>query len=154
MTDKKKEDLTGDLVVRRTNPYALDTNLEPVDWKSLREEFDPQGIAQDAKELVGRSFTITEYRPIESAYEGSEVFYYVKGVLKDTGELFHTSLGGQAVVEILNSFDALRSAYREALQFGDDARADELAALGANRPLLVTLNWIAQGKFGGYYIFE
>jgi hypothetical protein len=103
---------------------------------------------------VGKTFVILEYRPIESAYEGSEVFYYVKGLIPDSGELFNTSLGGQAVVEVLNAFDALRAAHREAEKFGDTARAAELEALGAIRPIQVTLGFKHQGKYSGYYVFE
>ena len=154
MTDKKTDPQTTDLVTRRNNPYQLDTNLAPVDWKSMRERFDPQGVKVAARELVGQTFTITEYRPVESSFPTGGVFYFVKGLQEDTGELFNTTLGGQAIVEVLNSFDALRSAYQEAVNFGDDARAAELAALGANAPLRVTLAWVAQGKYEGYYVFE
>lgn len=155
MSDKEETRAPGtDLVARRTNPYQLDTNLEPVDWSSLRERFDPQGDKVEAKGLIGQSFTIVEYRAVDSSYEGNEVFYHVKGLMADTGELFNTSLGGQAVVDVLNSFDALRSAYQEAVRYGDDARAQELAELGATKPIQVTLGWVAQGKYSGYYVFE
>lgn len=154
MTEKQTNAPGTDLVARRTNPYQLDTNLEPVDWSSLREKFDPQGEKVDARDLIGKTFTIVEYRAIDSSYEEADVFYHVKGLYVDTGELFNTSLGGQAVVDVLDSFDALRSAYQEAVKNGDDARAADLAELGATKPIQVTLGWMAQGKYSGYYIFE
>lgn len=154
MTPKTEPTDERALTVARTNPYALDTNLAPVDWRAMRERFDPQGIQIPAKELVGETFTIVMYRPVESSYEGGGVFYYCRCLKEDTGEIFNTTLGGAAVVEVLDAFDRLRNAYHEAVSMGDSVRALELADMGAVAPLRVTLDFVTQGKYNGYYVFE
>jgi hypothetical protein len=103
---------------------------------------------------VGREFTVLEFRPINSSYNEGDVFFYVKAVLPDTGALFHTSLGGKAVVEVLSAFDRLRASYLEAKSSGDEERAEGLLALGAMRPFTVTLDFIHQGQYAGYYQFK
>ena len=154
MSDEITPQEAAQIVMRRENPYRLDTNLAPVDWRQLREQFDPQGDRIPATDLKDRTFTIVEFRPVESSLPGSTgIFYYVRA-LDDDGVLFNTTLGGQAVVEVLESFDALRAAYQEAKNMGDDERAEELSTLGANRPFTVTLRWKIGGRYEGYYYLD
>ena len=154
MTDQLTPEEAARIVIRRDNPYKLDTSLAPVDWKVLRETFDPQGERIPAPELVDKTFTIIEFRPVESSLPGATgVFYYVKCLDAD-GVLFNTVLGGQAVVEVLESFDSLRSAFHEAASMGDEDRAQELETLGANRPFTLTLRWSEGGKHQGYYYLD
>lgn len=154
MTSKTDKTEERALTTVRANPYALDTNLAPVDWRAMREKFDPQGAHVEAKDMIGQTFSILMFRPVESSYKEGDVFYYCKCLKEDTGEIFNTTLGGQAVVEILDAFDRLRTSYQQAVQMGDNDRALELANLGANAPIRVTLGWVSQGKYNGYYVFE
>jgi len=142
------------IIARADNPYRLDTTLAPVDWKSLKEQFDPEGKKILAQDLIGQTFSIVELHPFASSFEGArETVYYVRAVDAD-GELFNTVLGGGAVAEILDSFTALNAAHHQAHSMGDEERCAELLELGATRPITVTLGWRKGGKFSGYYVFE
>jgi len=154
MTDEHDPTIAYALIQRKTNPYALEAQLAPVDWKEMRERFNPQGQEIPAKELIGRTFTILELRPINSSYKEGDIFFYIKGVLAPDGELFHSSLGGQAVVEILSDFHALNTAWQLAKETNDVERLAELETVGAGRPIVLTLGWKAQGAYSGYYTLE
>ena len=142
------------IVPRKASPYRLNTSLAPVDWKTMREQFDPQGERVPAKELVDTKFTIVELHPVHSTLNAKlDHFYYCRCVDAD-GALFNTILGGQAVVEVLDSFDALRAAYVEAEGMGDPDRMAELKAVGAMAPITVTLRYQKGGEYSGYYYLD
>ena len=142
------------IVPRHKSPYRLDTSLQPVEWKSMREQFDPQGERVAAKELVDTTFTIVEMHPVKSTLNAElDHFYYCRCV-DENGALFNTILGGGAVVEVLDSFDALRAAYVEAEGLGDTERMAGLRAVGAMAPLVVTLRYQRGGQFAGYYYLD
>jgi len=142
------------IVPRAASPYRLDTSLAPVDWKQTRERFDPQGDRVAAKELVDQTFTIVDFRPVESTLSAkTDHFYYCKCINPD-GVLFNTILGGQGVVEVLDSFDALRAAYIEAEALNDQERMHELKSVGAMAPITVTLRYKRGGKYSGYYYLD
>lgn len=153
MATPKQTEQTQALVPARTNPYALDTSLAPVDWAAIRERIDPQGKKVKARELVGQSLLIVAYQPFESTQNPGATCYYCRAIVEETGELVNFVAGGQAVVEVLDGFDRLRGTYREALDMGDDERSQELAAIGATAPIRVTMQWVPQGKNNGYYVF-
>lgn len=154
MTEEREEYNVYAVLPRQVNPYALNTQLQPVNWREMREKFNPQGPEMPARELVGRTFTILELRPVPSSYQEGDTFFYVRAVLSDTGAIFHTSLGGQAVVEVLADFHALNTAYLSARETNDTARMAELESVGAGAPITVSLGWKAQGQFSGYYTLE
>lgn len=141
-------------VVKRDNPFALDTGLKPVPWKEMRERFAPIGEERKAKDLVDTTFTIRSFKPVESSLSTVSDHFYFCICTDEDGALFHTTLGGQAVVDVLDDFDRLRTAYLDALQLGDDERRQELLALGAMSPITVTLRKVSGGRFGGYYTFD
>lgn len=142
------------IVPRAVNPYRLDTSLAPVDWRTTRERFDPQGERVAAQDLVDHTFTIVDFRPVESTLSTkTDHFYYCKCVSPD-GVLFNTILGGQGVVEVLDSFDSLRAAYVEAEGLADVDRMAELKAFGAMAPITVTLRYKRGGKYSGYYYLD
>jgi len=126
------------LVPVRRNPYRLDTNLVPVDWRTLREAVDPQGEAIPAKQLVDSSFVIDELRPVESTLTAEPSVFYWCRCHNDDGVVFNTVLGGRAVVEVLESFDSLRAAFLEAQSLNDTERVRQLQAVGANAPIRIT----------------
>lgn len=142
------------LVPVRTNPYRLNTNLAPVDWKRLRESIDPQGEHVPARDLVDCSFVIDEFRPVESTLSADPSIFYWCRCHDQDGKVFNTTLGGRAVVEVLELFDRLRAAYKDAQALGDTERVQQLEAVGANAPVALTLRFAAQGKYNGYYYLD
>ena len=154
MTEQQEQYETEAIIARKVDPYALDSTLAPVDWKAMREQFDPQGPSIPAEELVGRSFTILSLKPFKSAYAGkrSEV-YWIKAMDQD-GTLFNTVLGGVVVCETLDAFAMLNAEYIKALQERDEVRIAELEAVGAGRPIGVTLIKREAGSGVEYYDFE
>lgn len=84
-----------------------------------------------AKELVGRSFVINYAKPFMSSFKEQDHCYFIRATDPLTGEIFTTVLGGQAVVDIL----------------------DMLRSTDFKNPLLVKLEFIKGGNYGGYYQF-
>lgn len=105
---------------------------KPVKYKEVVAELI--GEKRSAKDLIGKTFLVTKGRPFASSYENVKFDpWFVICVAPDTGEKFHTVLGGEAIVPILM----------------------EYAASEPVAPLEVTLEFVeGQGKFEGYYIFS
>lgn len=142
------------IIARASNPGALNTTLAPVDLAQVRERIDPQGEARKAAEMIGRKFTIVEISPYASSFAGGRATVYWVKAVDENGVLFNMTLGGQVVCDALDALASLTAAWFEARQMGDDARVAELDALGAGRPVTVTLVEKHQGKYGRYYDFE
>ena len=111
---------------------ASDTSLQSVRLKDIRDEVAPQGEQIPAENLVDRPFQILRGKAFGSRFSTDAHAYFVVGVLTDTGELFNTVLGGQAVVEVLDAWSAM-------------ARGERLE---------VVLHKIEGGKYGKYYVLE
>lgn len=142
------------IVNQTPEPGRLSTNREPVNWRTMKDRFDPDGDKVKAQELVDRTFNVTYLKPFDSSFDESKECYWVKGVDVETGQLFNTVLGGTVVCEILNGFYELNRQYHEALANGDDATAEALAEMGAGAPIQLTLIRKEGGKYGSYYDFE
>ena len=123
-------------------------------WRNLRDRIAPQGTAVQAKLLVDRTFTIIRYRPYQSQFAGRrEVVYWIVA-LTDDGELFNTTLGGEAVCDVLDSINKLESDLKEAMAHGDTGRVKDLQELGAGSLWQFTLRWSESGANQGYYFFD
>lgn len=105
---------------------------EPFEWRKFAEERLLTGTPITAEELVNKTFDIMRAKRFDSSFEGQDHAWYcvVRPVGQD--EVFAVTLGGQAVVEILDAY----------------------ASTGNTRPLRVKLGFVAGGKYNGYYIFE
>lgn len=154
MSEKLTPDDAQSIIKRATNPYALNTTLKPVDLAFIRETLNPQGRKVKAEDLIDTKFTIVEVHPYESTFEGGQPTVYWCKCVDDKGELFNTTLGGQKLCQALADVCALNAAAFTAAQMGNDDEVAKLEALGANRPLTITLRQVHGGKFGRYYDFE
>lgn len=114
------------------NLIVTDESAEPLDWSQFAKESHITGTPIKAEELVDMTFDILRCKKFDSEFEGQDHCWFciVRPVGQD--EVFQTTLGGGAVVEVLDMY----------------------AAKGGNRPLRVTLGMTKGGKFGKYYSFK
>jgi hypothetical protein len=119
---------------RPINPFtlAIDKTAEPVDMSYIATQMGISGPRVPAESLVGQTFVILGAKAYQSSFADDRRVYFCVCKDEHTGEIFTTSLGGAAVVDIL----------------------DSLAAAGINRPVRGTLANNEGGKYGHYYTFE
>jgi hypothetical protein len=108
------------------------TDLQPLDWSQFAKQAGLRGTPITAEDLVNKTFDIMRAKRFESSFEGQDHAWFCIVRPIDQDETFEVTLGGQAVVEILDAY----------------------AASGLNNPLRVKLTYKAGGKFKGYYNFE
>jgi hypothetical protein len=84
------------------------------------------------EELVGKTFIIQALKVFKGAFEGQDHCYFAICADIETGEIFNTTLGGSAVVEVL----------------------DALNAAGLNSPLVATLQQHMSVAGRKYYTLE
>jgi hypothetical protein len=107
-------------------------NNEPVLWSEFARQAFLTGTPITAEDLVGKTFDILRAKLFDSSFEHQDHAWYCVVRPVDQDEVFAVTLGGQAVVEILDAY----------------------AATGNDRPLRVALAYHQGGKFNGYYTFE
>lgn len=107
-------------------------DAEPFRWSDFAKQALLSGTPIKAEELVGCEFDILRAKYFDSAFEGQDHAWYCVIRKVDDAEVYAVTLGGQAVVEILDAY----------------------AAMGNTRPLRVKLAYHQGGKFNGYYTFE
>ena len=124
------------------NPFDVETgnskaivtqsDAEPLDWSQFARQAGLRGTPITAEEMVDMTFDIMRAKSFGSSFEGQDHVWFciVRPIEQD--ELFEVSLGGQAVVEILDAY----------------------AKSGHNNPLRVKLAYKKGGKFSVYYTFE
>jgi len=104
----------------------------PVVWSDFARQALLTGTPITAEELVNKEFDILRAKVFDSSFEGQDhAWYCIVRIVGET-EVYAVTLGGGAVVEILDAF----------------------AATGNNRPLRVKLGFHTGGKYAGYYTFE
>jgi hypothetical protein len=131
----KEEDQTViDNQIKGLQPWVMPINrdLPPMEYADLANTLGISGPRVPAENLVDTHFIILGAKAYSSSFQEDKHVYFC--VCKDTstGEIFTTSLGGQAVVDIL----------------------DACVSANFNRPLAVTLRHVDGGKFHGYYTLE
>ena len=104
----------------------------PVVLRTVLEDLDLIGPHVKAEDLKGETFSIYRASAFDSMGEKGGSAYFCHCVDLKNGEIFTTTLGGQAVVDLLE------------LYFKH----------GPGSPIQVTLNWNESGAFGGYYTIE
>lgn len=111
---------------------TTEANAEPLDWSLFAKQAGIRGTPKTAAELIDTTFDILRGKPFESSYEKQDHAWFciVRPVGQD--ELFETTLGGQALVEILDAY----------------------AKSGLQNPMRVTLDFVKSGKNDGYYQFK
>jgi hypothetical protein len=116
------------------NPDRIQTqqDQEPLDWSQFAKDAGLRGTPTTAEDMVNKTFDILHAKKFDSAYDGQDHAWFciVRPVGQD--ENFEVTLGGQAVMEILDAY----------------------AAMGGTRPLRVKMTYKTGGKFKGYYQFE
>lgn len=114
------------------NAIIAQPDAEPFEWRKFAEQQYLTGTPVTAEDLIGKEFDILRAKLFLSSFEGQDHAWYC--VVREVGEkeVKAVTLGGQAVVEILDAY----------------------AATGNNRPLRVKLAFTQGGKFQGYYSFE
>jgi hypothetical protein len=119
---------------KSVQPWAIPINreLEPVEYTDLANQMGISGPRVPAENLVDTKFIIMGAKAYQSSFDEEKHVYFC--VCKDvnTGEIFTTSLGGQAVVDIL----------------------DACVAAKFEHPLAVTLRQVKGGSYGRYYTLE
>ena len=85
-----------------------------------------------AETLKGESFTIVGLQTFKSTLSPDTDPFFCLCRDEKSGELYTTVLGGKQPVEFLSAY----------------------IAKGGNKPLAVTLNFVEQGTFDGYYVLE
>ena len=118
-------------------PYTPDfwehaPDVEPVALEKLNEQYQLSHPHMKAEELVGETFTIFGMRKNESTYDEQKYYYFCHCQDAKSKEVFTTSLGGQAVLDIL----------------------DRIIELKIKEPFIVQLDFVKQGANEGYYIFR
>jgi hypothetical protein len=124
------------------NPFDIITNdgkaittqatEQPLDWSQFAKQAGLRGTPITAEDLVNKTFDIMRAKQFESSYEGQDHAWFCIVRPIDQDEVFEVTLGGQAVVEILDAY----------------------SKSGLQNPLRVRLTYKAGGKFKGYYNFE
>lgn len=82
-----------------------------------------------ARELIGEEFVILRGRRFTSRFSENKHAWFIIFKYPDDDEIYSTILGGDAVVELLDAW----------------------ASTNRYEPLLVYLEWVNGGRYGGYY---
>jgi len=130
---KKEEKALDDFVEPEGQPL-LDAPMdqEPVVLRTVLEELNLIGPHVKAEELKGQTFTIYKAQPFASMGEKGGNAYFCHCTDMEKAEIFTTTLGGQAVVELLELY----------------------FVHGPGAPIQVTLNWNEGGEYGGYWTID
>ena len=112
--------------------FAPDPKIQPVALSGILQAMGLSGPRVPASELIDQSFIIVGAKPFSSAFAVDAHAWFCVCRAPETGEVFTTVLGGQAVVDII----------------------DALTRSGFSSPILVTLKQVAGGRFGRYYVLE
>lgn len=112
--------------------FLAEPEAEPVEWAQFARSKFLTGTPIEAKELVGKTFDVLRAKRYNSVFEGQDHAWYCVVRPVDQDEVFATTLGGGAVVEVLDAY----------------------AVAGNTRPLRVKLAFHESGKYNGYYSFE
>lgn len=111
----------------------IDKTKETVKLSSILAEMGISGPRIPAESLIDQTFVIRAAKAFQSSYQEQAHAYFCVIAMVDTGEVLTSVLGGQAVVDII----------------------DSLCAAGLDSPLEVTLRYKAGGgRFSGYYYLE
>lgn len=109
-----------------------DSATKPI---NLREEMESLGLIGPhikAEDLVDQTFVVFAAKRCLSKKYPDSPYYFCNCTDKEKSETFSTTLGGAAVVEML----------------------DKYIAAGVNKPFEVTLRFIEEGSHDGYYVIE
>ncbi len=132
MADKEEKELE-DFVPSEIQPYLeAPKDAKPVVLREVLEEMELIGPHVKAEDLKGQTFSIYKAQPFKSMGKKGGNAYFCHCLDQEKAEIFTTTLGGQAVVEMLE------------LYFKH----------GPGAPIQVTLNWQEGGEFGGYYTLD
>lgn len=124
----------------KNNPVPTEqsnTNLQliaapdetPVVLQDVLRELGIAGPRIPADQLKGKTFTIVRAKPFMSSFAEDKQAYFCVIVLEGDSTPYTTVLGGQAVVDVIQAY----------------------ILSGGNKPLTVTLDFIEQGRWAGYY---
>lgn len=113
---------------------AWESDEEKVyDLKKAREELGLTGPHMKTAELIDETFLIVGAKQFRSSFAGQERQpFFCRCFNQDDDEAFTTVLGGTQPTEVLEAY----------------------IAAGGNRPLRVTLRFVKQGGYEGYYVIE
>jgi len=112
--------------------WQPESGAKPRSLEDISKEYGIVAPHQAAKDLIGETFAIRALRRVESDLGGVGYYYFVLAVDPKTGEAYTTTLGGRAVVQIL----------------------DRLIEKGVTDPVIVKLDFVKQGKYDGYYVLR
>ena len=130
----KKEEKALDDFVEPAGEPMLDAakDAKPVVLRTVLEDLNLIGPHTKAEDLKGQTFSIYKAKPFKSMDAEGGNAYFCHCVDLESGEMFTTTLGGAAVVELLE------------LYFKH----------GPGAPIQVTLNWNEGGEYGGYWTID
>jgi len=121
-------------VIKTLNPFVLpiQKDYEPVDMATINEQMGLSGPRIPAENLKDVTFVILGAKAYQSSYDPTKHVYFCVCKDEKRNEVFTTSLGGSAVVDVL----------------------DSLSNAGFDHPLRVTLREKEGGQYGRYYVLE
>lgn len=134
MSDKDEKETGLEDYVPAVDHPGLEAakDAKPVKLRDTLEEMDLIGPHVKAEDLKGQTFSIYRAKPFASMGGQDERAYFCHCTDMQKAEIFTTTLGGRAVVELLE------------LYFKH----------GPGAPIEVTLNWHEGGEYGGYYTID
>jgi len=112
--------------------WEPDPDEKPQTLADLNKEYELTVLHQKAEVLVGETFTIFGMRKVPSDKPGPGYYYFCNCQDPKSKELFTTSLGGQALLDLL----------------------DKVIVKAVKQPFTVTLDFVKGGDYDGYYIFR
>lgn len=102
---------------------------QPVVLATVLQEMGLAGPRIPAEQLKYKKFKIVRAKPFMSSYDESKQCYFCVIYLEGDSNPYTTVLGGGAVVDIIQAY----------------------IASGGKKPLMVMLDFIEGGRWGGYY---
>jgi len=120
------------IITHQGDMWLPDEKAKPQTLEQLNKEYELTVLHQKAEVLVGETFTIFGMRKIPSDKPGPGYYYFCNCQDPESKELFTTSLGGQALIDML----------------------DKVLAKQVKNPFTVTLDFVKGGDYDGYYIFR
>ena len=135
MSEDKKVPAVAVIKEEEMPVWVADLTAEVIALSGIKQKLLNLPIHVRSEELSGGTFQILSLKPFKSSYDKQDHAYFAfcRGHEEiEDGGIFTTVFGGMLLVEVL----------------------DGLVKEGLKNPIEVTLKYVRQGKFDGYYIFD
>ncbi len=120
------------LAIEQFVEYQLDTEQQPQTIDALRHDYDLGPVNVKLETLIDKTFDLIAFRKMESNIVDQEYYYFTLCHDFTDDEMFTVSMGCNQLMELL----------------------DRIEEQGIISPVRITLRFLKQGKYGGYYVPE